>query len=351
MPAEFEPHAGTWMIWPERKDNWRQDALPAQRAFAAVAQAIAQAEPVTMIVSEQGRAAAQSTLGPTIRLVTAPSNDSWARDVGATFLIDEYGRLQAVDWPFNAWGGLYAEYGDDDRIAALMAAQEGCEALRASFVMEGGAIVVDGEGTLVTTASCLLDPNRNPGITRAEIEAEFAAILGAETVIWLDAGIPEDETGGHIDNLLAFAAPGHVLMSWCDDPNDPHHAVSKAALEGLKKSKDARGRSLEITRLPVPGPLYRSPSDFGELEVWDGAGYARHEGARLAASYANFYIANDRVIMPLLDPRTDDDARRILEAAFPERTVVGIESREILLGGGNIHCITQQVPATDGTRP
>lgn len=299
-----------------------------------------------MIVSERARAGASALLSSEVALVLAPSNDAWARDTGATFVVAAEGAMHAIDWRFNAWGGLYPDFGEDDRIAARMADREGVAAIRAPLVMEGGAIHGDGEGTAITTRSCLLDPKRNPDVTAEAVERVFRELLGVTRVIWLEEGVPEDETGGHIDNLLAFAAPGQLLLSWCDDPNDPHYQVSRQAFETLRGSVDAQGRSFEITRLPMPGPLYSTPAEVRGLAPLPDGGYARRAGQRLAASYANFYIANEAVIMPLLDPRTDAAAAERLKTAFPGRRLVGIESREILLGGGNIHCITQQVPFT-----
>jgi agmatine deiminase len=348
MPGEFEPHAGCWMIWPERPDNWRLGAKPAQGAFAAVAAAIAEAEPVTVGVSDAQFEHARAVLPPVVRVVELSADDSWMRDVGPTFVVDGSGGRRGVDWRFNAWGGLegglYFPWDRDERVAAKVIEVERAERYRAPLVLEGGSVHVDGEGTVLTTEECLLHPNRNPDLTREEIERHLFDYLGAEKVLWLGQGVYEDETDGHVDNLACFARPGVVLLTATDDESDPQFAISRDARERLEAATDARGRRLEVVLLPSPGPLEMSAEEAGGI---DGAAGTKERltGSRLAGSYVNFYLANGRLVMPLLDERTDEEAATILTATFPEREVVGVPAREILLGGGNIHCITQQVPA------
>ncbi|WP_336800024.1 agmatine deiminase [Kaistia sp. MMO-174] len=347
MPAEWEPHAGTWMIWPERPDNWRLGGKPAQQAFAAVATAIAEAEPVTMLVSAGQWENARQRLPAHVRLVEATTNDAWCRDTGPSFVVSADGRLRGNDWRFNAWGGfnggLYSPWDQDDRAAAKILEIEGAPRYRAPFVLEGGAIHVDGEGTLLTTQECLLNPNRNPYLDRSEIEEHLAARLGVSKTIWLGPGLFHDETDGHIDNLACFVRPGVVALTWCEDPDDPQYAISHDAHERLAAATDAQGRRLQIVKLPMPGPLHMTDAEAAGIDVSEGSA-ERRGGARLAASYANYYIANGLVVMPLLDPKTDQAAMEIIAALHPDRRIVGIEAREILLGGGNIHCITQQQP-------
>jgi agmatine deiminase len=211
-------------------------------------------------------------------------------------------------------------------------------------VLEGGSIQVDGEGTVLTTEECLLNRNRNPNLSREQIERALCDYLGAEKVVWLGRGVFEDETDGHVDNLACFARPGLVLLTWAEDESDPQHAISRDALERLEAAADARGRSFEVARLPSPGPLLATAEEAAGVEAVEGS-QPRRDGDRLAASYANVYLANSRVVMPLLDERSDERAAEILRGCFPGREVVGIPAREILLGGGNVHCITQQVPA------
>jgi agmatine deiminase len=347
MPAEFEPHAGTWMLWPQRLDNWRDGARPAQQAFAAVAKAIAAFEPVSMGVSAAQFEFARTQLDASVRLVEISSNDAWMRDVGPTFVVNAAGRRRAIDWQFNAWGGLeggvYFPWDEDDLVAGKVAEIEGCDRYRAPMVAEGGAIHTDGQGTLLVTEQCLLDRNRNPHLSKQQIEQLLRSYLGVTTIIWLGDGVINDETDGHIDNLACFARPGEVCLTFPANRRDAQWKVSQDALERLLDARDARGRKLKIHKLPSPGPLKMTRAEAAGVQQREGV-KPRRAGERLAASYANFYIANGGVIMPLLDPRTDRAALAKLRRIFPERKVVGVPGREILLGGGNVHCITQQVP-------
>ncbi len=348
MPAEWEHHAGTWMLWPERHDNWRDGAKPAQRAFAAVASAIAKCEPVTMGVSAEQFDAARAALPAAVRVVEISSNDAWMRDVGPTFVVDRRGRQRGVDWIFNAWGGqtggIYAPWDLDDRVAAKVLEIERADRYRAPFVLEGGAIHVDGRGTLVTTEECLLNPNRNPELRRGQIESLLEKYTGARTIIWLPRGVFNDETDGHVDNLCCFVRPGVVALAWCEDPDDPQYDISREAFEALQSARDASGKRLKIHKFPQPGPLFMTAAEAAGIEQLPGS-KPRSGGDRLAASYVNFYIANRAIVMPLLDPRNDRKAKALLARLFPGCRIIGVPSREILLGGGNIHCITQQQPA------
>ncbi len=347
MPGEFEPHDGCWIIWPERPDNWRLGAAPAQAAFAVVAAAIAVSEPVTMAASAAQLERCRSLLPPAVRVVEIASDDAWARDTGPTFVVDGAGGRRGVDWHFNAWGGIYSPWDRDERLAARILETEGADRYRAPLVLEGGSIHVDGAGTVLTTEECLLNRNRNPQLSRQQVERALCDHLGAEKVVWLGRGVYEDETDGHVDNLACFARPGVVLLTWSDDESDPQHAISSDALARLEAATDARGRPFEVVRLPSPGPLRATAEEAAGVERREGT-LPRRAGDRLAASYANFYLANGRVVMPLLDERHDERAAEILGACFPEREVIGVPSREILLGGGNVHCITQQVPTAPG---
>jgi agmatine deiminase len=347
MPGEFEPHAGCWMAWPERPDNWREHARPAQEAFAAVAEAIAVSEPVTMAVSDAQFERCRSLLSPAIRAVEMSADDAWMRDIGPTFVLDRAGARRGVDWRFNAWGGLYSRWDRDERVARKVLEIEGDDRYAAPFVLEGGSVHVDGEGTVMTTEQCLLNANRNPELSREQIERRLCAYLGAEQVLWLGAGVCNDETDGHVDNLACFARPGVVLLTWSDDASDPQHAVSRDALTRLQAATDARGRALEVVRLPSPPPVTISAQEAAGVRAVAGT-KPRRAGDRLAASYMNFYLAGGRVVFPLLDERTDEQAAEVLRGCFPGREPVGVPAREILLGGGSIHCITQQVPVLAG---
>jgi agmatine deiminase len=351
MPAEFEPHSGCWMLWPERSDNWRDGAKPAQSAYVAVATAIARTEPVTVGVSAAQFQNARARLPRQVRVVEISSNDAWIRDSGPTFVIDAKGRRRGVDWTFNAWGGLdgglYFPWDRDEEVAQKVLELEGADRYRTSFVLEGGAIHVDGQGTCLTTEECLLNPNRNPQLSRLEVEEQLRRYLGVSCVIWLDKGVYLDETGGHIDELACFTSPGHVALTWTEDREDPQYEISQDALRRLKKARDARGRELTIHKIHQPGPLYMTAEEASGIDQRAGS-HPRKAGIRLPASYINFYIANKCVIMPLYDKRRDAAAKAVLKRLFPTREVLGVATREVLLGGGNIHCITQQVPRPGG---
>ena len=348
MPAEWEPHIGCWMLWPERSDNWRNGARPAQRAFAAVAKAILEGEPVTVGTSPEQYELARGKLDPAIRLVEMTNNDSWIRDCGPTFVVDDQGDVRGIDWKFNAWGGfaggLYFPWDQDDLVGEKVLEIERADRYAPDFILEGGAIDVDGEGTLITTEECLLNENRNPNLSRDAIELVLREYLNLETIVWLEKGVYNDETDGHTDNFCRFVAPGKVVLTWTDDENDPQYDISAAALERLEKAVDAKGRKLEIHRLHQPEPVLITAEEAAGVDQLPGT-LPRQAGDRLAASYVNFYIGNGIVVMPSFDDPRDVDAREQLQRLFPDRRIIVVPGREILLGGGNIHCITQQEPA------
>jgi agmatine deiminase len=301
-----------------------------------------------MAVSDAQFEHCRATLSPSIRVVELSTDDAWMRDTGPTFVVDGGGKSRGVDWHFNAWGGLngglYRRWDRDERVARKVLELERAERYRAPLVLEGGSIHVDGEGTLITTEECLLNPNRNPGLSREQIEATLRDYLGAEKIIWLGRGVYGDETDGHVDNLACFVSPGVVLVTWTDDESDQQHAISRDAVARLQRATDARGRSLEVIRVPAPGPLTITANEASGVQAETGS-RPRRAGERMAASYVNFYLATTRIVFPLLDERFDEAAAELLGSAFPDREIVGVPAREILLGGGNIHCITQQVPA------
>jgi agmatine deiminase len=344
MPGEFETHAGCWMAWPERPDNWRDAAAPAQAAFAAVAEAIVAAEPVTVGVSGAQLERARDMLPPAVRVVELATDDAWMRDIGPSFLTGPEPGLRGVDWRFNAWGGLYTDWQRDERAAERILEVEGAGRYRAPLILEGGSIHVDGEGTVLTTEECLLNENRNPELSREQIEQALCEYLGATKVIWLGRGLPCDETDGHVDNLACFVRPGTVLLAVSQDREDPMFEVGEDARRRLGEARDAAGRALEVLTVPAPRPPAITAEEAGGVTPVPGT-HPRRAGDRLAASYVNFYPANGRVVVPLIDERCDEQAAEVLASCFPDREVVGVPAREILLGGGNIHCITQQVPA------
>jgi agmatine deiminase len=335
------------MLWPERPDTWRLDAAPAQKAFANVARAICQFEPVSMGISPGQTGAAARQLPATVTRVEMASNDAWMRDVGPTFVKNDTGEIRGVDWKFNAWGGLegglYTPWNKDAQVAGSVLEDQGIGGYQAPFILEGGAIHTDGQGTLLTTEQCLLNPNRNPSLSKKKIEHLLKEYLSVETIIWLGRGVYMDETDGHVDNLCCFIKPGEVLLTWTDDRSDPQYAISCDALERLTNTRDARGRKLVVHKIHQPGPLFMSERESAGIQQ-SGQAVPREQGGRLAASYVNFYMANNGIVMPIFNDPRDTDAISLVHFLFPDRKVVALQAREILLGGGNIHCITQQQP-------
>ncbi|WP_371370413.1 agmatine deiminase [Pseudomonas sp. QL9] len=349
MPAEWEPHTQTWMVWPERPDNWRLGGKAAQAAFSAVAEAIARFEPVTVCVSAGQYENARARLSNAIRVVEITTDDAWVRDTGPTFVINDQGAVRGVDWTFNAWGGLdgglYFPWQRDDQVARKILEIEGCERYRTEgFVLEGGSIHVDGEGTVITTEECLLNRNRNPHLSREEIEAVLREHLAIDTVIWLPDGLYNDETDGHVDNFCCYVRPGEVLLAWTDDPQDPNYPRCQAAMRVLEQARDAKGRQLVVHKMPIPGPIHATEEECAGVDLVDSS-QERDPSIRLAGSYVNFLIVNGGIVAPSFDDAKDAEAKAILQRVFPEHEVVMVPGREILLGGGNIHCITQQQPA------
>ena len=353
FPGEFEPHEGTLMVWPERPGSWGKDSSGAERAFTDIIEALLEVEKVWLVVSPKAAPAVRERFAGQERLtiIEAETDDSWARDIGPTFVFSKEGRL-AVNWSFNAWGGevdgLYASWEKDDRLARTFAAAIGNEVLDAApFVLEGGSIHTDGEGTLMVTESCLLSAGRNPSLTKAEIEERLKTYLGVAKVLWLPRGIYMDETNEHVDNVAAFIRPGEVVLAWTDNRRDPQYELSAQNLAYLEGETDAKGRKIKVRKLPIPDvPVCCSARDIDNY-VFEPGEDTREAGERLAASYVNFYFANGIALVPQFGgENAESDARavRILAELCPERKIVPIAARDILLGGGNIHCITQQVP-------
>ena len=365
MPGEFEPHRGCILIWPFRPGSWNYGAGPAREAFRQVIWAIAQSEKVWVAAGAEGMASARKMLLEEgrdlgqpekvlerIEIFPAQTDDSWARDVGPTFLKNASGQVRCVNWEFNAWGGtedgLYASWEKDNAFAKAFAAREGYFCYDAApVVLEGGAIHSDGEGTLMVTEACLLSKGRNPSLSKAEIEEKLKDYLGAEKVIWLPRGIYNDETNEHVDNVCAFLKPGHVVLAWTDNQEDPQYEMSTACLKVLEQERDAKGRPIRVHKLPVPDvPICVTEEEVKGFVFEEGEDF-REPGERLAASYVNFYFSNQAVIMPVFGGENEESDRRavkMMEELCPDRQVIPISARAILSGGGNIHCITQQVP-------
>lgn len=347
MPAEYEQQERVWMCWPERTDNWRDGAKPAQEAYAEVAKAIAKFEPVTMLVSDQQFSHARAVLPPDIQVIEASTNDAWVRDTGPSFLINKKGQVRACDWKFNAWGGLvdglYFPWDKDDRLARKICELAGVDSYRTeNFVLEGGSFHVDGEGTVLTTEMCLLSAGRNPSMSKQEIEEKLKQYLNAEKVIWLKDGIDPEETNGHVDDVACFVAPGEVVCIYEENPESPFYEPSHQAYEKLCQETDAKGRKLVVHKLCCPKKAVQLEPGF-RIDQTEHA-IPREEYTKCIASYANFLIVNGGVIVPQYGDENDEQALMQLRKIFPDREVVGVYTREIVYGGGNIHCITQQQP-------
>lgn len=347
MPAEFSEHKECFIIWPQRPDNWRLGGKPAQKIFVEVAKAIRMFEPVTVLVNSDQYDNACSMLPDNIRVLEVSNNDSWVRDTGPCFVTNGK-EIRGVDFKFNAWGGLYDglyfPWDKDDRVAKKICEIECANRYRLDdFILEGGSIHVDGEGTLITTEECLLSEGRNKDMSREEIVDVLKKYLGVEKVIFIPRGIYNDETNGHVDNILHYVSGGKIVLAWTDDKNDPQYEICQEAYKILENETDAKGRKLQIVKLMLPSNILINKDESDGVDGINGT-LPRKEGDRLAASYVNFYIANGGVVFPMFNDPNDEKARDTLQQCFPTRKIVGVYAREILLGGGNIHCITQQVP-------
>lgn len=348
MPGEFEEHAGTWMLWPVRTDTWRSGAKPAQRAFAEVAKAISQFEPVTVCVNAEQFENARALLGDDIRVVEISSNDAWMRDIGPTFVKNDKGEVRGIDWQFNAWGGLdeglYFPWDKDQQVKRKVLEIENIDRYDAKdFVLEGGAIHVDGEGTLITTEQCVLNPNRNPHMSKEEVEEKLKEYLNIEKIIWIKEGLVDDETDGHVDEVLFYVRPGEVAIGWTDDPEHPHYEVLRKAYEQLEQETDAKGRKLKIHKLPMPKQIAISEKESREIDFAADA-FDRSANTTFIATYVNCYLCNGGVVLPAFGDPKDEEAVNMFKQMYPDRKIVAVNTREVSLGGGNIHCITQQQP-------
>ena len=336
MPAEWEPHRGTWLSWPHRESSWPGKFGPVPGVFAEIVRHLCTREEVHVNVADGAMEASAR-----LTLVTAgvpsgnvfwhhhPTNDAWCRDHGPIFVQRQVGSLREtriIDWGYNAWGGKYPPFDDDDVIPTKIAREFGIPCAHPGIVMEGGSIEVNGRGTLMTTEACLLHPNRNPTLSKSEIEQYLADFLGISHFLWLGDGIEGDDTDGHVDDLTRFVDPTTVVTVVEDDPHDANYRPLQENLARLKTMKDQSGRPLDVVTLPMPTPMYQ-------------------DAQRLPASYANFYIGNGVVLMPAYDPSKDEIARATLARCFPQHTVIPIDCVDLVWGLGSIHCVTQQWPA------
>ena len=335
MPAEWEPHRGTWLSWPHKEASWPGKFGPVPGIFARMVRHLADREQVHINVAgpdmehEVRRLLADAGADPgNVFFHYHPTNDAWCRDHGPIFIQrDRDGRREQaiVDWGYNAWGDKYPPYDLDDVIPTRIAQELGLPVYAPGIVMEGGSIDVNGQGTLLTTEACLLNPNRNPRLDREQIEAHLRAYLGVRHILWLGDGIVGDDTDGHVDDLSRFVNSTTVVTAVEDDPADENYEPLQENLERLRGMADQDGRPLTVVTLPMPRPLY-------------------YEGQRLPASYANFYVANRLVLLPAYDPERDREAAAVLSGVFPDREIVPIDCTDLVWGLGAFHCVTQQWP-------
>jgi agmatine deiminase len=333
LPAEWEPHAATWIAWPHRRATFLGDFAVIPEFFARFIRLLAQWEPVKVIATGPARVDAQSRLRgvANVECIDIPTNDSWLRDTGPVFLLPREpragnGRPLAVCWDWNAWGGKYPPWNLDARVSRAIASQLGLAVAAPGVVLEGGAIETDGEGTLLVNHRCVVDPKRNPGLSRDELEHVLRSQLAIDRVIWLGGELAGDDTDGHIDQLARFVSPGCIVAARQPDRLDPNHASLAENLEQLASAVDARGRRLEVIPIDIP-------SRFA------------FAGTQLPASHLNFYVANGAVMVPVFGTRTDATAIRTLAACFPARRIVPVECQELVRGRGALHCITRDEPA------
>lgn len=338
-PAEWEPHAATWLSWPHNLETWPGRFEPIPAVFVAMARALHARELVRINVRDEAMEDGVRRLLATggvdvergVRFHRTPTNDAWARDHGGIFVVRDAGggrpRERAIlDFGFNSWGGKYGPWDLDEQVPRRMAEDLGLRRFDGRIVLEGGSIDGDGRGTVLTTESCLLNANRGPGRTRENVEAVLAATLGARHVLWLGDGILGDDTDGHVDDITRFVAPGTIVTAVEEDASDPNHAPLAENLRRLRGMRDADGKPFSIATLPMPPPVLV-------------------DGHRCPASYANFHLANGVALVPVFGAPSDERALAVLREVLPGRDVVGIPCRDLVWGLGAVHCVTQQEPS------
>jgi agmatine deiminase len=334
FPAEFEQHAATWLSWPHKEDSWPGKISSIFPSYCRFIQEVAEHEAVHInVLNEEMKLFAQEKLDEVsanmkrVRFYTHPTNDAWCRDHGPAFLINPEAAQPKIiiDWNYNAWGNKYPPFDLDDRIPTLIAAAYEIPVLYPDIIMEGGSVDFNGKGTLITSESCLLNPNRNPLLSRSGIESYLEAYYGVDQVLWVKDGIVGDDTDGHVDDTVRFFNEDSVLAVVEENKSDENYEILKRNLKDLKTLRLLDGKQLNVVELPMPDKIF-------------------YEGQRLPASYANFYIANGLVIVPTFRSAKDEKAIRIIQDAFPGRKVTGIDSTDIIWGLGSFHCLSQQEP-------
>lgn len=331
MPSEWAPHERTLISWPVQDSMvYPEDYDAVCGGYQELIRAIAEFEPVSVVVNPAEAAHVRTLLTEdNVEILPIEHNDAWLRDNGPTILVNEQGERAGVNWIFNAWGGKYEPWDLDDQVAPQVLRHLGIKQVDAPLVMEGGSFHVDGEGTLITTEECLLNDNRNPQMSREQIEQALKNYLHVDRIIWLKRGLAGDETDGHVDNVACFAEPGKVLMQVCEDPSDENYAITQENLSILSQAKDAKGRPIQV--IPVQQPPMTS-----------------HKDSRLTLSYLNFYFVNGGIILPIFGgaaQETDRLAIQVLQETFPDRRIRSVNGMAVIREGGNVHCTTQQVPA------
>jgi agmatine deiminase len=341
MPAEWQPHAATWLSWPKDPLTWPDRVPQAEAIFLRMIEVLAEQETVNLLVNDEAtrdqvRARMPWPQARSVQIHVIATVDSWIRDYGPNFLLAREDRrapggplahtaLAYNAWGFNAWGGKYETLMRDAAIPRALAPILRVPVFEPGLVLEGGSIDVNGEGVVMTTEQCLLNPNRNPGRSRAEIERALRDFLGVSDVLWLGEGVAGDDTDGHIDDIARFVSPRTIVTAVEDDPADPNYAPLQDNLRRLELARDPAGRRYEVVKLPMPGPVLA-------------------DGEPLPASYANFYVANGVVLLPVYEHANDERAATILRGLFPDRRVVPIVCTDLIWGMGAIHCVTQQQP-------
>jgi agmatine deiminase len=347
MPAEWEPHQATWLTWPHCEATWPGKLASVIPAYVAMIDALRGGEVVHVnTLGEAHREEVKDLLakagiatgpGTPVHLHLIPTDDEWVRDYGALFVVREPAgasaadTLAATDWVFNAWGEKYDRVETNNTVPQAMADLVNVRRFELPIVMEGGSIDVNGRGVALTTESCLLNPNRNPGLTKTDVAQWLHAGLNVRHLLWLGDGIAGDDTDGHVDDMTRFVAPDTVVTAVEDDPADANHAPLRDNLERLRAARLPDGSALRIVELPMPEPLY-------------------HQGERLPASHANFYIGNRAVLLPVFGGASDARAAAVMQGLFPDREIVGVPSTDLVWGLGACHCLSQQVPAKPGPR-
>lgn len=334
MPADWMLHSRCWMAWPTRAETWGEHLDSARDAVAEIAKTVVQFEPVTMIAKPKNVAEVSLLTGQGVNQISMAHDDSWIRDMGPTFVVNGANQVAGIHWLWNAWGHRYDDFSRDAAVGGTILERLEMRRYAADLVVEGGAIHVDGEGTLLTSEAVMLNPNRNPGKSREAIEEILIKMLGIRQVIWLGEGLQDDFAGGHVENLARFVRPGVVLALTSSDPADPNHKVLQDNLARLKAAHDAAGRALEIVEVEQPRPQFDA------------------DGRRLALSYVNFYMPNGGIVMPAFeDGAADKRAFDVMARLFSKREIVQIPAIELAYGGGGIHSTCLPQPTGDAVKP